>query len=100
MVVQSVPAGLPGAAVGPALDELGASLQQADGSTPTERRERALTTIACHSAVQAGQVLSRSEMADILRHLGHCTSPRICAHGRPTLVVISGAQVAELVGRG
>ena len=69
MEVTAVPAGLREGEVGPALLELGEHLQQAGGSTPADWREQALTTIACHSAVRAGQTLSHEEMRQLLQQL-------------------------------
>ena len=99
LIVRAVPAGLPEGEVGPALRELGEQLQQAGGSNPQQRREQAITTIACHSAVRAGQVQSRDEMADLLRQLERCAEPRACAHGHPTLQVITEARLDQLFGR-
>ncbi len=99
LIVRAVPAGLPEGEVGPALRELGEQLQQAGGVTPQPWREQALTTVACHSAVRAGQVQSRDEVADLLRQLERCAEPRVCAHGRPTLQVITGERLDQLFGR-
>lgn len=99
LIVRAVPAGLPEGEVGPALCELGEQLQQAGGVTPQPWREQALMTVACHSAVRAGQVQSRDEMVDLLRQLERCAEPRACAHVRQTLQRITGARLDQLFGR-
>jgi DNA mismatch repair protein MutL len=99
MEVTAVPAGLREGEVGPALLELGEHLQQAGGSTPADWREQALTTIACHSAVRAGQALSHEEMRQLLQQLERCALPRTCPHGRPTALLLSQSQLERQFGR-
>ncbi len=94
VVVRAVPAGLREAAIGPALGELGEQVRQA-GGTPPDWREQALATVACHSAVRAGQRLSGQEMAELLQDLQRCTAPRTCAHGRPTFQIITAARLTQ-----
>jgi DNA mismatch repair protein MutL len=98
-VVSEVPAGLREGEVGPALIELGDHLLQAGGSTPEDWREQALTTIACHSAVRAGQLLSHEEMRQLLQQLERCLMPRTCPHGRPTTLLLSQSQLERQFGR-
>jgi len=52
------------------------------------RLERALYTVACHSAVRFGQRLSRDEMEQLLRDLEVADPGITCPHGRPTLLEI------------
>lgn len=51
------------------------------------------------AAVKAGQILSYTEMNDLLRQLERCEHPLSCPHGRPTLIHISAAQLAKEFGR-
>ncbi len=52
------------------------------------RLERALYTVACHSAVRFGQRLSREEMESLLRDLEVADPGITCPHGRPTVLEI------------
>jgi DNA mismatch repair protein MutL len=52
------------------------------------RLERALYTVACHSAVRFGQRLAREEMEQLLRDLEVADPGITCPHGRPTLLEI------------
>jgi DNA mismatch repair protein MutL len=61
--------------------------------------ERITISIACHSAVRAGQVLSDSEMRELVRELELVTMPHTCPHGRPTTVHLSLGQLAREFGR-
>ena len=68
-----------------------------DAFTLHERRIAA--TVACHSTVRAGQVLSMAEMDALLRQFEAADFPRLCPHGRPTMVHLSSAQLEKQFGR-
>jgi DNA mismatch repair protein MutL len=66
--------------------------------TPGERadwQERILQSVACHSAVRAGQALSQDEMRQLVRELEQTASPHTCPHGRPTMTHLSLAQLEK-----
>jgi DNA mismatch repair protein MutL len=79
--------------------QLGAQLRDAGGTPPADRREQVLTTVACHSAIRAGQALSPQEMGEVLSQLAQCALPRTCPHGRPTLLVLSQRALEQHFGR-
>jgi DNA mismatch repair protein MutL len=62
-------------------------------------RERLAATLACHSAVRAGQALSRESMAAIVGDLAQTAHPTLCPHGRPTSVRIPREDVSRWFGR-
>ncbi|MBN1483516.1 MAG: DNA mismatch repair endonuclease MutL [Chloroflexia bacterium] len=57
--------------------------------------EQLLTTIACHSAVRAGKVLSLEEMRELIQLLERSTMPRTCPHGRPTMLLLTRGQLEK-----
>lgn len=63
-------------------------------------RDRLAATLACHSAVRAGQTLSPESMTAIVRELGRTRHPTLCPHGRPTIVRIPREDVSRWFGRG
>jgi DNA mismatch repair protein MutL len=69
------------------------------GSTPERWREEMAITLACHSAVRAGQTLSLDEMRSLVGQLELCAYPRACAHGRPTMLHLSTMQLEREFGR-
>jgi DNA mismatch repair protein MutL len=62
-------------------------------------RDRLAATLACHSAVRAGQGLSPESMAAIVNDLGRTSEPLLCPHGRPTIVRIRRDEVSRWFGR-
>ena len=61
--------------------------------------ERLATVLACKSAVRAGDVLEQQEMESLLRRLSEANLCRTCAHGRPTAILLSHAQLEKEFGR-
>jgi DNA mismatch repair protein MutL len=61
--------------------------------------ERLALVLACKSAVRAGDTLELIEMEALLRRLGEATLCRTCAHGRPTAILLSHAQLEREFGR-
>ncbi|MHA2369810.1 MAG: DNA mismatch repair endonuclease MutL [Candidatus Hodarchaeales archaeon] len=55
--------------------------------------------VACHSAVRAGQVLSHTQMEILIRDLLSADRPFVCAHGRPTMIKLTPAQLEKEFGR-
>jgi DNA mismatch repair protein MutL len=89
-LVRAAPAGLDGNGCLAALREM--------LDTPGEGAgwmERAAQTLACHSAVRAGKVLSMEEMRQLLRELEQTSIPHACPHGRPTMTRITLAQLEK-----
>jgi len=62
--------------------------------------ESTAVSIACHSAVRAGQTLTDDEMRELIRQLEQVTLPHTCPHGRPTLIRLSSEQLRKEFGRG
>ena len=72
-------------------------LLDSDGGEGWE--ERMVISMACHSAVRAGQGLSGDEMREIVRRLEQTALPHTCPHGRPTMIHLSLAQLEREFGR-
>lgn len=60
---------------------------------------KAISTLACHASVRAGQPLSPQEEVAIIRELGKCRNPANCPHGRPTVIRISIHDLEHLFKR-
>jgi DNA mismatch repair protein MutL len=56
-------------------------------------------SMACHSAVRAGQALTDAEMRELVRQLEQTATPNTCPHGRPTMIHLSAGQLKKEFGR-
>lgn len=97
--VRAIPHGLREGQIASALYEVADHLDEVNGSTTDDWREKMLTTIACHSAVRAGQTLVHEEMRQLIQQLERCDFPRTCPHGRPTTLLLSQSQLERQFGR-
>ncbi len=55
--------------------------------------------VSCHTAIRAGQRLSHSEMRRLVSDLMATQSPYTCEHGRPTMIILSAADLEKLFKR-
>ena len=62
--------------------------------------ERLLRTLACHSAVRAGQSLSEAEMRALWSALCEVELAGHDVHGRPALLLLEVGEIARRMGRG
>jgi DNA mismatch repair protein MutL len=99
--VRAVPALLGTRDPGPALEAMLRDVLEREASDwiVTGTRERLAASLACHSAVRAGQPLSRESMAAIVQDLARSEHPNLCPHGRPTTVRIPQDDVSRWFGR-
>jgi len=81
-------------ALGEVLDALSSE------GNPEEWEQKVAISLACHSAVRAGQVLSPEEMRQLVRELEQTELPLTCPHGRPTMIRFSSSQLEREFGRG
>jgi DNA mismatch repair protein MutL len=61
--------------------------------------EELAITLACHSAIRAGQVLSDSEMREMVKQLEQTALPNSCPHGRPTMIQLTLPRLEKEFGR-
>ena len=77
------------------LDEvMGAVLSDLDSKDEvTSWEQKIAQSLACHSAIRAGQQLSNEEMLALIRQLEQANQPRTCPHGRPTMIQLTSYQL-------
>ena len=63
------------------------------------RREKLLATMACKSAIKAGEILPMAKMEYLVEELFKTSQPSLCPHGRPVVVKIDRAAIAKGLGR-
>ena len=74
-------------------------LDSLSGEDKDDWGEKVAISIACHSAVRAGQALTNDEMRQLIRQLEQVATPHTCPHGRPTMVRLSSGQLKKEFGR-
>jgi len=75
--------------------------EMAEGAVPLarQRHERVAIIVCKRASIKGGQTLSYQEMSELVRLLEQSENPRTCPHGRPTMIHISGHQLAREFGR-
>ncbi|HUV56155.1 MAG TPA: DNA mismatch repair endonuclease MutL [Dehalococcoidales bacterium] len=74
-------------------------LDSLSGGNREDWREKIAISMACHSAVRAGQALTDDEMRELIRQLEQASIPHTCPHGRPTMIHFSSGQLRKEFGR-
>jgi len=82
-----------------AKDVLLGLLEEAAGTRAEDRRERLLATMACKSAVKAGEPLTREKMGYLVDELFKTSQPALCPHGRPIVVRVEKSVIDKGLGR-
>jgi DNA mismatch repair protein MutL len=70
-----------------------ALLEEAGKDKAQDRREKFLATLACKTAVKAGQPLTREKMGYLVDELFKTSQPALCPHGRPIVVKIGRSEI-------
>ncbi|HSA96677.1 MAG TPA: DNA mismatch repair endonuclease MutL [Acidobacteriota bacterium] len=74
-------------------------LEEAEGTRAEDRRERLLATMACKSAIKAGEPLTREKMGYLVEELFKTSQPALCPHGRPIVVRVEKTAIDKGMGR-
>ena len=64
-----------------------------------EQTAKALTYLACRSAVKFGDPLGWEEQVSLIEKLQTLDQPYTCPHGRPTMIVMSSDELKKRFGR-
>jgi DNA mismatch repair protein MutL len=76
-----------------------AVLDEMEAGRTEDRRDRILATLACKSAVKAGEPLPREKMEYLTAELFRHEDKALCPHGRPILILIERGQVEKSLKR-
>ncbi len=74
-------------------------LEEAGQKTAEDRREHMLATLACKTAVKAGEPLNREKMGYLVEELFKTSQPALCPHGRPVVVRVDKSVIDKGLGR-
>ncbi len=64
-----------------------------------EKKSEIMHLVACHSAIRAGEKLSHERMALLIEEMHGLENPYTCAHGRPTIIKITNAELERMFKR-
>lgn len=73
---------------------------QGEEGSLVDKVRRILGTLACKTAVKAGQALSQEKMEYLVEELFRTSNSSLCPHGRPIVVRIERAQIEKGLKRG
>ena len=82
-----------------AVDVFRALIAEAAQDKARDRREHFLATLACKTAVKAGQPLTREKMGYLVSELFKTSQPALCPHGRPIVIKIPRFDLDKGLGR-
>ena len=100
VLIHSAPALLKDVALQKALIQLGEEMRDRGGSFAMEKYMADIcATMACHSAVRAGQALSTQEMKELLEQMDEFAFSSFCPHGRPVFVNYPISRLEKDFGR-
>jgi DNA mismatch repair protein MutL len=74
-------------------------LEEAGRKPAEERRVHMLATMACKSAIKAGEPLTREKMGYLVEELFKTSQPALCPHGRPIVVRVEKSTIDKGLGR-
>lgn len=74
---------------------LDGALQSDTDATVPELADPMLADLACHPAITANTSLTDGSIETLVRALDRCNAPWTCPHGRPTIIEITGEELAE-----
>ncbi len=105
-LIRSIPPELSGKDVGPIMTEMVEELMSTHGHRGRDRPEEldslaeaVLSSVACHSAIRANEPLTIERMERLIIEMNSLDQPFACAHGRPTVVKMTAAEIEKLFKR-
>ncbi len=74
-------------------------LEEVGRTKAAGRREKLLATMACKSAIKAGEPLPMAKMEYLVEELFKTANPALCPHGRPVVVKLDRDAIDKGLGR-
>jgi len=78
-----------------AKDVLLSLLEEITGKKIEDKKNAVLATLACKTAIKAGEALTFDKMSYLIEELAKTKNPSICPHGRPIQVKIDKATIEK-----
>jgi DNA mismatch repair protein MutL len=74
-------------------------LEEMSGIEKAGRREKLMATLACRTAIKAGERLNREKMDYLVEELFKTSNPSLCPHGRPVVLRIEKNEIEKSLKR-
>jgi DNA mismatch repair protein MutL len=74
-------------------------LDEIEGEKVENVRNRLLATMACKTAIKAGQILSSERMNYLVEELFNLSDFALCPHGRPVVVKLKRREIEKQMRR-
>lgn len=98
--VKAAAIGLKDSALTQVLNEVAEQVLELGGSFSLERKlTDIVATMACHSAIRAGQTLSHAEAEALLKEMDRYQFSSFCPHGRPVSIEYKVTEIEKDFGR-
>lgn len=81
------------------IEEIAHNLAEGDGSTMTEKQEWIMHSVACRSAIKAGDKATEYELKCLINDIKTEKIPMYCPHGRPIIISITKKEIERQFGR-
>ncbi len=99
VMVRAVPVYLVGTDIAGAVMEIAGNFGNKTDATVTAKTERMFQTIACKSAIKAGDDTNADELAQLVLELIANPDVRYCPHGRPIWISLKKSEIEKNFGR-
>ncbi len=81
------------------IEEIAHNLSEGDGSPVTEKQEWILHSVACRSAIKAGDKATEYELKQLVNDIKTQKIPLYCPHGRPVIISLTKKEIERQFGR-
>ena len=81
------------------IEEIAHNLSEGDGSTMTEKQEWIYHSVACRSAIKAGDKATEFELKCLVSDILEQKIPLYCPHGRPVIISLTQKEIERQFGR-
>ena len=92
-MIRSVPALLAGSEPERIRDAIDDIVESGSMKSAEEKHTYMMYTVACHSALRAGDKLTMAQMEFVIREMESIPNPYACVHGRPTVMTITPSEL-------
>ena len=81
------------------IEEIAHNLSEGDGSPMTEKQEWIFHSVACRSAIKAGDKATEYELKKLVNDIITEKIPLYCPHGRPVIISLAQKEIEKQFGR-